>query len=81
MATLSDYLASEGAMSLTALSAAVGVSKARLSQLRDSREWPGDLALNVERETGGLVDASTLSPTVARARGVARETSEKEQAA
>jgi hypothetical protein len=68
MHTLDQYLASEGAKSLTALSAAVGISKGRLSQLRNAKDWPPELALHVERETDGRLDASCLSPVVALAR-------------
>ena len=68
MATLDTYLNTEGAPTLTALSAAIGISKGRLSQLRHSTEWPADLALKVEAETKGLVNASVLSATVAMAR-------------
>lgn len=63
---LQTYLAKRGA--LTALAASVGVTKGRLSQLRNSTDWPPELALKVEHATSGLVDASTLSPIVALAR-------------
>lgn len=66
--TLSQYLERDGAPSLTDLSAKLSVSKGRLSQLRDSLDWPPDLALKVEAETGGALDASRLSPIIARAR-------------
>lgn len=66
--TLEDYLARPDAMNMTALSAAIGVTKARLSQLRNSRDWPPHLALKVETQTGGLISASGLSPIVAEAR-------------
>jgi DNA-binding transcriptional regulator YdaS (Cro superfamily) len=66
--TLDTYLSREGAMSLTALAAAMGVSKSRLSQLRNSNEWPAELALSVESKTGGALNASSLSPTIAKAR-------------
>lgn len=68
MHTLDQYLTTEGAKSLTALSAAIGISKGRLSQLRNATDWPPELALNVERETGGILDAALLSPIVAMAR-------------
>lgn len=66
--TLSQYLESNGAPSLTDLSVKLGVSKGRLSQLRDATDWPPDLALKVEEETKGALDASMLSPIIARAR-------------
>ncbi len=66
--TLATYLKSAGAKSLTALSLEVGLSKGRLSQLRNSTEWPADLALKVEAATGGALNASDLCHVVARAR-------------
>lgn len=66
--TLSAYLSRDGAMSLTDLSTKLGVSKGRLSQLRDETNWPPDLAMKAEEATGGAINASDLSPTVAKAR-------------
>ena len=65
---LETYLARPDAMNMTALSSAIGVTKARLSQLRNSRDWPPHLALKVEAQTGGLIDASALSPIILEAR-------------
>lgn len=69
--TLSEYLARPGAPSLTDLSVALDVSKGRLSQLRDARDWPPDLALRIEEYTGGVLNAAILSPIIARAREMA----------
>lgn len=69
--TLSEYLKSDGALSLTDLSVKLEVSKGRLSQLRDNVEWPPDLALKAEQHTNGTLDASALSPIIARARQAA----------
>lgn len=66
--TLSEYLNREGAESLTDLSIKLGVSKGRLSQLRDALDWPPDLALKAEEHTQGMLDAAELSPVIARAR-------------
>ena len=66
--TLDTYLARPDAMNLTALSAALGVSKARLSQIRGSKVWPPHLALKAETVTDGLMDAGELCPIVAEAR-------------
>ena len=66
--TLAKYLDTDGAPSLTDLSVQLGVSKGRLSQLRDSTDWPADLALKAEQETNGALNAADLSPIVARAR-------------
>jgi DNA-binding transcriptional regulator YdaS (Cro superfamily) len=68
MSTLAAYLKRPDAMTLTALASELGVSKGRLSQLRDSTEWPAELALAAESKTGGALSASVLSPTIARAR-------------
>lgn len=71
--TLDAYLEPEGAKSLTALSIEVGISKGRLSQLRNvTGAWPPELALKIEAATDGALDASILSSVVAQARqGVA----------
>ncbi len=66
--TLSTYLKSPDALSLTELSLKLDVSKGRLSQLRDKTDWPPDLAMKAEQATEGALDAGSLSPTVARAR-------------
>ena len=68
MVTLDEYLNRDGAISLTDLSAKIGLSKGRLSQLRKEADWPPDIALKVETETGGALDASFLSTIIARAR-------------
>lgn len=68
METLDAYLSREGAMTLTALALRLGISKARLSQLRNSLDWPPGLALRVEEATEGALSASDLSPLIAQAR-------------
>lgn len=65
--TLDHYLKSTG-KTLKEVALAAGVSSARLSQLRHLKEWPADLALEIERVTEGVLNASSLSHTVARAR-------------
>ena len=69
--TLASYFKRRDAMSASALAAKIGVSKARVSQLRDSRELPPELALAVERATDGAISASDLSPVIAEARRAA----------
>lgn len=69
--TLSQYLETDGAPSLTDLSAKLGISKGRLSQLKSEDEWPPDIALKIEAATDGAIDASTLSTIIARARQAA----------
>jgi hypothetical protein len=65
---LDEYLKRPGAMSLTDLSAMLGVSKGRLSQLRKASDWPPELAMKAEEKTGGALDAAKLSPIIAKAR-------------
>jgi hypothetical protein len=65
---LDDYLSLPASPSLTVLSGMIGVSKGRLSQLRDSKDWPPELALRAEEQTGGKLDASILCPLIAKAR-------------
>lgn len=69
--TLDTYLEGAGAMSLTAISLEIGVSKGRLSQLRHKTDWPPELAMKVESATKGALNASALSPVIAQARGIA----------
>ena len=68
MTTLATYLSRAGSKKLTDIATAVGISKGRLSQLRDKTDWPPQLALDVEAATNGGVDASELSAIVASAR-------------
>ena len=66
--TLDAYLKRPDAMSLTQLASELGISKGRLSQLRKPVDWPAELALAAESKTGGALNASVLSSTVAKAR-------------
>ncbi len=66
--TLADYLSTPNAPTLTDLSARCGVTPGRLSQLRDDLDWPPEIALKVEEQTDGALDAARLSPLIARAR-------------
>lgn len=65
--TLHDYLETSG-RTLTEVALAAGVSTSRLSQLRNATSWPADLALKIEAVTGGQLNASFLSDTIAKAR-------------
>ena len=49
------------------LAAALGVSRSRITQLKD-KPWPPELALAAEKATGGALDAAALSPVVKQAR-------------
>lgn len=71
--TLREYLAGDGAPTLTVLSDMIGVTKGRLSQLQDATDWPPALALEAEKQTGGKLDAAQLSPVIARARATSAE--------
>ena len=65
---LKTFLDAPGAPSRAELCKTLGISQGRLSQLRDSTDWPPDLALRIENATGGALSASTLSPVIAQAR-------------
>lgn len=71
MKTVDQYLRQPGAITATAFSAKIGVTKGWLSRLRSSTEWPPELALKVEEETGGQVSACDISPLIAKARSSA----------
>lgn len=71
MTTLHAYLARKDAKKLSDLAIEMGVSKARLSQLRNSRDWPPALALQAEKATDGKLSASKLCPVIAEARKTA----------
>ncbi len=74
--TIREYLDSSGAMSLTDLAAKADVSKGRLSQLAGAKDKPPAviedvppaLALRLERETKGAIDAAVISSIIAEAR-------------
>lgn len=66
--TLESYLKRPDAMNLTQLAAAIGISKGRMTQLRQNGDWTPELALKVEAETGGAINASLLNATIAKAR-------------
>lgn len=66
--TLDQYLDRPDAKSLTALSVEVGISKSRLSQLRNATDWPPELAIKIEAATANELDAAKLSAVVALAR-------------
>lgn len=66
--TLDAYFKQPNAPSLTAIAAAIGVSKGRLSQIRGGEKCPPDVALRIEAATAGAVSASALSHVIAQAR-------------
>lgn len=70
MKTLDDYLRRKGSKRVTDLAAELSVTPGRVSQLRNATEWPADLALKIEEATGGYLNASHLSETIAKARAV-----------
>lgn len=66
--TLETYLKRPDAMKLSQLAAAIGISKGRMTQLRQNGDWTPELALKAEAETGGAINASLLNATIAKAR-------------
>lgn len=54
-------------MNATQLAEAIGISKGRMSQLRDA-DWPAELALRAEEKTNFALDAAKLSSVVKKAR-------------
>jgi len=67
---LAAYFERPDAMNASQLAAKIGISKGRMSQLRD-KPWPPELALAAEKATDGALDAAQLSPVVAEARATA----------
>jgi DNA-binding transcriptional regulator YdaS (Cro superfamily) len=65
--SLKQYFERPDAMNASQLAAKIGISKGRMSQLKD-KPWPPDLALAAEKATEGLLDAGALSPIIAEAR-------------
>lgn len=65
--TLDAYL-SETENTVTDLAKSVGVTKGRLSQIRNGDPCPPALALKIEAASGGKVSASELSQVIAQAR-------------
>jgi len=65
--TLTTYLERPDAMKPSQLAAALGVSRSRITQLKD-KPWPPELALAAEKATGGALDAASLSPIIKQAR-------------
>lgn len=71
MLSLSQFLDTAGAPSLTDLAEKIGISKGRLSQLKSETDWPPDIALKIEAATNGAIDASAVSTIIQRARQAA----------
>lgn len=66
---LEAYLNRPDALSLTDLAKVIGISKGRLSQLKnEGKDWPPELALRAEELTDGQLSASSLSGIIAQAR-------------
>lgn len=66
--TLDAYFKRTDAKTQTQIAAAAGVSKGRLSQIKNGQPCPPDLALRIEAATEGAVSASALSHVIAQAR-------------
>lgn len=67
---LTEYFERPEAMNASQLAAKIGISKGRMSQLKD-KPWPPELALAAEKATEGALDAARLSPVIAEARATA----------
>jgi transcriptional regulator with XRE-family HTH domain len=68
--TLSEWRKQEG-LSLDALASKLDKSKGHLSAVENEGYATARLALDIEKLTGGLVDAATLNPEIAEARKAA----------
>jgi DNA-binding XRE family transcriptional regulator len=68
--TLSEYRQKHG-LTLEAFGSLVSKSKAQIHAVEKENYATAKLALAIERETGGLVDAAFLNPEIAQARKVA----------
>lgn len=68
--TLSDYREKHG-LTLEQFGERVGKSKAQIHAIEKANYATAKLALAIERETGGLVDAAFLNPEIAQARKAA----------
>lgn len=66
--TLKAYFQRPDAISASKLAGKIGISKGRISQIRNGEPCPAEIALAIERETGGVIDAADLSQVVADAR-------------
>lgn len=66
MKNLETYIAAGN--TLSALADGLGVTKARMSQLRKAADWPPDIALRAEQVTKYKLDAGELSSIVKQAR-------------
>lgn len=68
--TLSAYLKQHG-LTLEQFGVRVGRSKAQIHEIQKRNYAPAKLALAIERETNGEVDAAFLNPEIAQARKAA----------
>lgn len=69
--TLEQYFQRKGAKSLTELAASVGVAKSYISKVKRTGQCSAPVAIRIEKETSGLVNASSLSQAVRDARKTA----------
>ncbi len=68
--TLSEYRETNG-LSLEALAMQLGKSKGHIHAVEKEGYATARLALDIERLTGGAVDAASLNPEIAEARKAA----------
>ena len=68
MSIIKSYFDRPGSLKRAEVCEAMNITQGRLSQLRDSVDWPPELALKMESVTRGAINASDISPLVAKAR-------------
>jgi transcriptional regulator with XRE-family HTH domain len=68
--TLSEYRKAHG-LTLEQFAERVGKSKGHIHAVENENYATAKLALTIERETGGEVDAAFLNPSIAEARRAA----------
>lgn len=68
--TLTEYRKSQG-LTLEAMAERLGKSKGHLSGIEQNNRASAKLALAIERETQGLVNAASLNDEIAEARQAA----------
>jgi DNA-binding XRE family transcriptional regulator len=70
MQTISEYRATHG-LTLEAFAASVGKSKGHMSEVEKTMRCTAKLALAIEQQTNGAVDAAALNAEIASARKAA----------
>lgn len=66
--TLREYFERKNSLSVDDMASRLDLTSARIRQIRAKNEAPPGVALNIERITQGLVNASDLSAVIKEAR-------------